>query len=239
MPWIDHYCLRGRTHLSCVALRLAIFSNLIWFCAIGPAWAQTPPSIAAPPVPQGQAAVSSPAWRELTPRQRTILAPLAPEWESIEPVRKLKWLSLAQTYPKLPPEEQAKLQGRMAEWAALSPRQRTLARLNFAESKKVPASDRAADWDAYKALPPEDRQKFVAKAAVRPKSAALAPKRTTQDKVTPVPVTRRTPKAERANPDRVLPTINKRTLLPQALKPTKAAASVPVPVPAQATAPVN
>lgn len=228
MPLIDRCSRLELRTWSHSARRLAIFSNLAWFCAIGPAGAQTPPAMATP-APQHQAALSGPAWGELTPNQRKVLAPLAPGWESIEPVRKLKWLSVAQTYPKLPPEEQAKLQGRMAEWAALSPRQRTLARLNFAESKKVPASDRAADWDAYKALPPEDRQKFAAKAAVRQKGAALAPKQSSQDKVTPVPVTRRTPKAEHKNPDQIAPAINKKTLLPQVQKPPKAAASSPSP----------
>jgi hypothetical protein len=51
--------------------------------------------------------------------------------------RKSKWLAMAQNYLGLAPAEQAKLQSRMAEWAALNPQERERARLNFAETKKL------------------------------------------------------------------------------------------------------
>ena len=54
-------------------------------------------------------------------------------------------------------EAQARLHSRMAEWAALSPQQRTLARMNFAESQKVETDDKRAKWEAYQALPPEEK----------------------------------------------------------------------------------
>ncbi len=203
------------------------FSALALVCAMAPAWGQVPPTAAAPAVKPAPVVTSGPVWSELSANQQKVLAPLAASWESLEPARKRKWMSVAQTYPQLAPAEQAKLQGRMAEWAALSPRERAVARLNYSESKKLPASDRAANWDAYKALPPEDRQKFAAKAASAPKSAALAPKRSTVDKVTPVPVTRRTPTDERATANAVAPSIDRKTLLPQTAKPFKAAASSP------------
>ena len=50
--------------------------------------------------------------------------------------------------------EQAKLHSRMTEWAALSPQQRTQARLNFAETKQLSPDDKKAKWEAYQALPP-------------------------------------------------------------------------------------
>ena len=214
-------------NLSAQASRACIFSALTLVCAMAPAWGQGQSAVP-PPLAQATPVVTSgPLWSELSPSQQKVLAPLAPGWESLEPSRKRKWMSVAQTYPQLAPAEQAKLQGRMARWAALSPRERAVARLNYSESKKLPATDRAANWDAYKALPPEDRQKFVAKGSSAPKSAALAPKRSTVDKVTPVPVTRRTPTAELAKSGVVAPSINRKTLLPQAPKPAKAAASSP------------
>ncbi len=209
------------------APRFYILSALALICAVAPAWSQAPPLPTTTSTQPLSAVASSPRWSELSPNQQTALAPLAASWESLEAARKRKWMSVAQTYSQLAPAEQAKLQGRMAEWAALSPRDRAVARFNFAESKKLPASDRAANWDAYKALPPEDRQKFVSQAASAPKSAALAPKRTTVDKVTPVPVTRHTPTTDREKALVVVPSLDRKTLLPQAPKPAKAAASSP------------
>ena len=203
------------------------FSLVVVVLATGAdaALAQPAATTSAPkaPKPALVAQVSGPLWSELSPAQRKILAPLAPSWESLEPARKRKWIAMAQTYPQKSPEEQEKLQARMADWAALSPRERAVARLNFAETKKLPAAaNRAANWDAYQALPPEDKQKFADKAASAPKSAALSPKQTSPDKVTPVPVTRHTPAEQRAAASTVTPTINHKTLLPQAAKPSKA-----------------
>ena len=117
------------------------------------------------------------------------------------------------------------MQSRMVEWAALSPRERAVARLNFAETKKVPSTDRAANWDAYQALPAEDRQKLAAKATTPPPGAAIAPKQSNTSKVTPVPVTRHTPSAQAGSGNVVAPVIDRKTLLPQAPKPAKAASS--------------
>lgn len=213
----------ARIHGS--GLAFAVAAALTLGCAFTAVSAQ--PS-AGPITKAPQPAVEAgPRWAELSADQKHTLAPLEPSWDSLEAVRKRKWMALAQTYPKMTPVEQAKLQTRMAEWAALSPRQRAVARLNYSETKKVPASDRAANWDAYQALPPEDRQRLAAQAAKAHKGAALAPKHSTLDKVIPVPVTRRTPAQERANVSAVVPTIDSKTLLPQAPKPAKVAASAP------------
>jgi len=166
---------------------------------------------------------AKPLWRDLTEAQKTSLKPLAATWDALDAPRKRKWLSMAKSYVNLSPAEQAKLQSRMAEWAALSPQDRTLARLNFAETKKVAPSERAANWDAYQALPAEQRQKFVDQAANRPKGAAVAAKPTKDSKITPVPVTRHTPAKVAPAP---LIAIDRKTLLPQAQRPA-AAASVP------------
>ena len=64
--------------------------------------------------------------------------------------------------------EQAKLHSRMTEWAALSPQQRTQARLNFAETKQLSPDDKKAKWEAYQALPPEEKRKLAAGAAKPP-----------------------------------------------------------------------
>lgn len=227
MPLTVSFPLARSVDLGHKKPRFSIIFAVTLVCCIAPAWGQAPPLAENPPVKAKSVVTSGPLWSELSPNQQRILAPLAPSWGTLEPVRKRKWISMARTYTQLTPVEQAKLQSRMAEWAALSPHQRAVARLNFSESKKLPASDLAANWDAYKALPPEDRQKFVSEAASAPKSAALAPKRSTSDKVTPVPLTRRTLSEDRANAGVVTPSIDSKTLLPQTSNPAKTAVSSP------------
>src|SRR3546814_18085058 len=40
-------------------------------------------------------------WRDLTPTQQQILAPLAPEWGGLGSFRKKKWLELSDRYAKM------------------------------------------------------------------------------------------------------------------------------------------
>lgn len=114
-----------------------------------------------------------PAWRELAPGQQKALAPLAAQWETLNEAQKRKWIALSANYPKMSGEEQAKLHSRMTEWVSLSPQQRTIARLNYGETRKLTPDDRKAKWEAYQALSPEEKKKLAA-GATQPKPPATA-----------------------------------------------------------------
>ncbi|MBC5767743.1 DUF3106 domain-containing protein [Ramlibacter sp. GTP1] len=119
---------------------------------------------------------AKPLWSELTPVQQQTLAPLGASWRSLSEPHKRKWLALAESYPRMSPAGQAKLRSRMTEWAALSPQQRTTARLNFEETKKVAPSDKKAAWEAYQQLPAEEKKRLAAgAAAVKPPPPPTAP----------------------------------------------------------------
>jgi uncharacterized protein DUF3106 len=135
-----------------------------------PQAAPQPAAKAAPAKPAAKAAVKKkpsaivrPAWIELTPDQRQVLAPLQEDWENFERERRLKWVGIAKRYPKMNPEEQARVQRRMQAWAKLTPEQRRQAR----ESYKNLAKDKdrhgnlREQWAEYQALPPEERQSLV------------------------------------------------------------------------------
>lgn len=119
-------------------------------------------------------AEAAPAWTELSPPQRQALAPLAGSWPGLSAAHKRKWIALSANYATLAPAEQALLHSRMGEWAALSPQQRTQARLNFAGTKGMPRRDRKAKWEAYQALPPEEKRRLAEDAAARPPPPATA-----------------------------------------------------------------
>lgn len=153
-------------------------------------------------------------WLSLTPPQKIALAPLEKSWDTLSEGQKRKWLALAKTFPDLGAPEQDKLHSRMAEWAALSPKDREAARLNFAQSKSVTKSDRAANWEAYQTLSLDEREKLAQGAKAKPVGAAVTVKPVSPDKLTPVPVTRHTPEQERATAVMQRP-INRNTLLPQ------------------------
>ena len=154
------------------------------------------------------------AWLSLTTIEQTALAPLSKHWSGLSEGQKRKWLAVAKTYPGLAQPEQEKLHGRMVEWAGLSPKDREVARLNFAQTKTVAKSDRAANWEAYQALSPDERKKLAADAKVKPVGAAVAVKPVAPDKLATVPITRHTPEPERTAAAAQRP-LNRITLLPQ------------------------
>jgi hypothetical protein len=130
--------------------------------------ASTP--VAATSAPAGL--VQGPAWSALKPAQREALKPLERDWASIDSLRKRKWLEIAERYPNMATPDQVRLQARMAEWARLTPQERGQVRLNFQEAKQAPAQDRLASWEAYQALPPEQRRALAERAAPAPTAAA-------------------------------------------------------------------
>ena len=178
----------------------------------GRAQPAVPPSTSASST--GAAVVSSVTWSVLSDVQKQALEPLSGTWGSLNEGQRRKWTAIAQNYPNLSADDQQKLHSRMVEWAALTPKDRALARLNFAQTKSVAKPERAANWEAYQALPPDERKNLASGAAAAPAGAALAPKPVSRDKLTPVPVTRRTPEDKKAAalPDTPL---NRNTLLPQ------------------------
>ncbi len=165
--------------------------------------------------PLANAVSIAPNWNELTPSQRDVLRPLAKLWDSLSVLHRRKWIALTPTYAGLSPENKEKMQARMVEWAALSPREREVARLNFVEAKKVPPSDRAAGWEAYQALSPQERQKLASQAPPKPAGAAVAAKPVAPNKLAVVPVTRHTPEEVRKEAIS-RQGIDQKTLLPQA-----------------------
>lgn len=118
-----------------------------------------------------------PAWAELTAQQQSALRPLAGSWAGMTEPHKRKWIALSSNFHAMQPAEQATLHSRMAEWAALSPQQRAQARLNFAEAKDLPAADRKAKWEAYKALSDEEKRKLASDGPPRtsPTAAGIRP----------------------------------------------------------------
>lgn len=117
-------------------------------------------------------------WNTLGPTERQALAPLAGSWDSIPPSQQRKWRELSRNFGSLPASEQEKMQQRMREWAALSPQERARARLNFGKTAEVAReltpAEKLAKWQAYQALPAEQRQKLADQAKARSQGAAPA-----------------------------------------------------------------
>jgi hypothetical protein len=155
-----------------------------------------------------------PTWAELSAQQQQSLAPLAASWRTLRKSHKAKWLALSANYPTMPAGEQARLHSRMREWAALSPQQRTLARLNFAEAQRVAPDDKRAKWEAYQQLSPEEKRKLAAGAPAKPAAppTAMAVEPVPQQKLT------RLPKKKPGTP-RVA--VDSNTLLPQPKAPVQ------------------
>ncbi len=126
-----------------------------------------------PPRPPEAVAASGPAWSALTPAQQSALEPLKKDWSAIDAPRKQKWLEIAARFPSMSREEQQRVQQRMAEWARLSPEERGRARLQFQEARQIDPRERQARWDAYLALPADERRALSKSASTVPKAGAV------------------------------------------------------------------
>jgi hypothetical protein len=197
-PAHDVVCLPGKARVR-LAGRCAL---LLLVAGAAVATAQPAPPAPTPGKTVVVAAFSGPAWAELSPAQREVLAPLASAWPSLSESHKRKWLEMARGYRALPPEEQAKMQGRMKEWVALSPQQRTQARLNFAKtrelSKELTAEEKKAKWEAYQSLSSEEKRKLANKAPAKPVGAAPAAKPVSRQKLATIPTAAEQAKAKAA-----------------------------------------
>jgi hypothetical protein len=177
--------------------------------------AQTSPVVGVKPAPS---LPGRPLWMDLAESQQQALAPLAQLWPTMTEPHKRKWLAVSQNFGQLTSEDQATVQGRMHEWAALSPQQRTAARLNYADAKQLLQEDKKAKWEAYQALTPEAKQKLAAQKNQPIQGAAPAIKPVSAAKLTSSPV---------ASANKPLPRIATDQVAPATLLPTPLTSSAP------------
>jgi len=209
-------------------LARALLCTAIAFLTVVPhAWAQPAPAPGAastPGVPlpassstqRAVAAQPAPAkaWNELTAVEQKALRPLAANWNNIDAAQKRKWLAVSKNFNALSPAEQAKLHSRMSEWVALSPKERSQARLNFAETTKVPPDEKRAKWEAYQALPPEEKSKLAASATPRPAGGATAVKPVPPQKLA-TPANAKPPRSGASGAAGTTKQVDQNTLLPR------------------------
>ncbi len=195
----------AKTKLVKLGLSSALVAALVAFASLVPAQnatttaASTTSAIAtqaAKPVLATTKIAKAPAdtWDKLTPAQKTALQPLSASWSGLTDGHKRKWLAVSTNFSQFSPEDKTKLHSRMTDWASLSAKQREQARINFAQNKKLTASDKQAKWESYKALPPETKQALAnINVAPKPTGAATAPKPVAKDKLVAS-----TPKADKS-----------------------------------------
>ncbi len=201
-------------HALFPALLLQLTLSLGVLGTSNPVLAQSAPQNSPAPSLPGR-----PLWSDLSESQQHALGPLSEQWPTMNEPHKRKWLALSQNFAQLSADEQATLQGRMREWAALSPQKRAAARLNFAGVQKLTQEDKKAKWEAYQALSPEAKQKLAAQQPLPVPGAAIAVKPPAGNKlVTPPPATGNKP-LPRIATDQLTPV----TLLPAPMTPAASA----------------
>jgi hypothetical protein len=124
------------------------------------AWAQP----ATAPRPPPAATASALPWASLSPAQARVLAPLGGVWTSLSPEQQRKWIELAALYPRMSAVDQQRLRERMNEWATMNTAERRRTRLEFQRIGALSPEQRLAQWDAYRALPHEERERLTAQA---------------------------------------------------------------------------
>lgn len=127
-------------------------------------------------VAQGLTATGAIDWNHLSPAQHGVLAPLERDWKTISPGQQQKWAEIANRFPALPAAERTRVQQRVSEWSHLTPQQRATARLNFQEARQLSPQERQQQWNAYRALPADQRRALAEGAERRRPAAAPAPR---------------------------------------------------------------
>ncbi|HYE71627.1 MAG TPA: DUF3106 domain-containing protein [Aquabacterium sp.] len=158
-------------------MRAALFFSAVCFLSAPDKLHAQPaaaPAKGAASAPSKGSATAAQTWASLTPAQRQALAPLEKDWPNIDAVRRAKWIEIATRLPSMPADERQRMQDRMTEWARLTPDERGRARMSFQEAKQLSPQERQARWEAYKALPEEDR-KALANRAQDKRERPIAP----------------------------------------------------------------
>jgi Protein of unknown function (DUF3106) len=118
-----------------------------------------------PGATQGLAGADTVPWSSLTPAQRSAIGQLERDWNRLTPAQQQKWLELANRLPSRPAPEQERTQQRMTEWSRLPPQERAQSRLNFQELRQLSREERQQQWEAYQALPADQRRALADRAA--------------------------------------------------------------------------
>lgn len=118
--------------------------------------------------------LDKPLWRDLSSSQQVALAPLEPQWDRMEGLRKRKWIEMSAKFASMAPSEQQRVHERMRQWMRLTPEQRERARENYSKTNRLAQGDKAADWENYKQLSPDQKRSLArtATAARKPPPAA-------------------------------------------------------------------
>lgn len=129
----------------------------------------------APSVSQKTAPELGPRFADLPPNQRLVLQPLEKQWPGINLEGKQKWISIAGQFAGLSADERARIQTRMSEWSRLSPAERGQVRMQFQQATKAAPQNRQAQWEAYQALPAEQKRQLASRADSAPSNALARP----------------------------------------------------------------
>ena len=204
-----------RLHAITGSLAAQILVSCAVLLTVNVGFAQTTPAVAAKTAPS---LPGRPLWMDLTESQQQALAPLAQLWPTMTEPHKRKWLAVSQNFTQLTADEQSTVQGRMREWAALSPQQRAAARLNYADAQQLLQEDKKAKWAAYQALSPETKQKLAAQQGKPLVGAAPAVKPVAPAKLATPPAASNNKLLPRIASDQAAPS----TLLPNPVNTTSA-----------------
>jgi hypothetical protein len=143
--------------------------------------------------------LAQPLWSELGAVQQRVLEPFAAQWNALPVSEKRAWADLASRFPKMKPEERKRVEKRIAEWAALTPEQRRLARANYRLAQQVARENVLAEWESYQAMTPEQRSVLGTAGSTSNTAARHAGASTGLAKEAAQPLPRRAPKPAVAN----------------------------------------
>lgn len=116
-----------------------------------------------PTAPIGSDLAPAPSWSDLSPAEKSALAPLATQFDRLDKQQRRKWQILATKFPKFSPEKQKNIQARMIAWANMTPEQRAAIRQQ-ALANRDRKGNRSESWSKWVDLEEESKSNLHEKA---------------------------------------------------------------------------
>lgn len=115
--------------------------------------------------PLGNELQPAPLWADLTPAERSALAPIQRGFDALDAQQRRKWRAFVPRFERMSPKERQNAQSKMERWARMTPEERLAARAQALRDREQSRSHRSESWEKWRGLSESEREALSEQAA--------------------------------------------------------------------------
>lgn len=142
----------------------ALLAALALCAGLAPAPAALAQS-APPGEPLGNELQPAPLWADLTPAERSALAPIQSGFDRLDAQQRRKWRAFVPRFERMTPKERQNALSKMEKWARMTPEERLAARAQALRDREQRRLERGDSWAQWRGLSEAEREALADKAA--------------------------------------------------------------------------